>query len=170
MEKDDRSVEDVLSTAKLLQRELQDAGNVPDDPPRFIRAQVEGDLMNYMGDAYRELDDPKLAIAHFRKELTLAEANNFKDMRARALIKLGAAHSARNEHRRAIQAWEQFLPLSTEVEDRLQVHKSIAQSLIELDETNKAVTVGRQLVAEAEHAKLTDWVVEGRVIVGKALA
>jgi tetratricopeptide (TPR) repeat protein len=167
---EDRSLEDALSTAKLLQRELQDAESVPDEPPRFIRARLEGDLMGYMGDVYSELEDHKLAIAHHRKELSIAEANSFTDMRLRALRKLGVAHAARAEHRRAVASWDAYLAVVKNTEERAQALKNQSLSFVELGETQKAVETSRLIVAEADKAHLKEWSIEGRVLVGKALA
>uniref|UniRef100_H2Z3S7 Outer dynein arm-docking complex subunit 4 n=1 Tax=Ciona savignyi TaxID=51511 RepID=H2Z3S7_CIOSA len=155
---------DSLSLAVSTLRMVNRLGDheIPNKP------DVVANLHSCIGNAHLELGQTDEALDHHQKDLEISEKHNFQDARSRALDNLGRVYARVGKFQKAIDCWQEKLPLSKSAVERTWLFHEIGRCHLELGESEKARDFGQKSLKEAKDAEDDVWQLNAGVLTAQA--
>nr|XP_002129888.1 tetratricopeptide repeat protein 25 isoform X2 [Ciona intestinalis] len=149
-----------VATLRTVNR-LSDS-EIPNKP------DVVANLHSCIGNAHLELGQTDEALDHHQKDLEISEKHNFQDARSRALDNLGRVYARVGKFQKAIDCWQEKLPLSKSAVERTWLFHEIGRCHLELGESEKARDFGLKSLQEAKEAEDDVWQLNAGVLTAQA--
>ena len=137
---------------------------------RLGNREDEGMVLGNLGNAYRQLGEPKRAIEYYEQVLAIARETGDRRSEGNALGNLGTAYLQLGEPKRAIEYYEQRSPIARETGDRRGEGNALWNRALAFDELGRrqeaisgaqtALAIFEQIEdpnAEMVRRKLADW-------------
>ncbi|KAK2150784.1 hypothetical protein LSH36_389g01003 [Paralvinella palmiformis] len=134
------------------------------------KQEVIAGLQSLMGNAYIELGELDKALHHHNIDLEMAKKNKLKEANSRALDNLGRVYARSGEYAKAIDVWEQKLPLTKEPLEATWLYHEMGRCYLEMGQHEKAKEFGEKSSDKASQAKDMMWQLNATVLVAQAEA
>uniref|UniRef100_A0A3Q2PDP8 Outer dynein arm-docking complex subunit 4 n=1 Tax=Fundulus heteroclitus TaxID=8078 RepID=A0A3Q2PDP8_FUNHE len=125
-------------------------------------------LHSCIGNASFDLGDMDKALQQHHKDLELAKQCTFLEATSRALGNIGRTHAETGQFAKALEFWEEKIPLVHEGLEKVWLLHDIGCCQLELGRAEKARDYGLRSVAAAEEMFDDTWQLRARVLLGHA--
>ncbi|XP_063041806.1 outer dynein arm-docking complex subunit 4 [Engraulis encrasicolus] len=132
------------------------------------KAEVLGNLHSLIGNALIDLGDMDKALVHHYKDLELAKQSNQLDPKSRALDNIGRVYARIGNFQKAIEAWEEKVPLVQDGLESAWLFHEIGRCYLELKQHEKAQEYGTQSLNAATNICDDKWQLNANVLIAQA--
>ncbi|XP_013421204.1 tetratricopeptide repeat protein 25 isoform X2 [Lingula anatina] len=158
--------EESLKLSKKLLKSLDhmsdsDVKNKPD---------ILANIHSCTGNAYLELNQYPQALEHHQKDYDLAEEHELPEAKSRAMDNLGRVYARMGEFQKAIDIWEQKLPLSSSPLESTWLNHEVGRCLLELGKNKEAKDYGEKSLADAKECDDGIWQLNASVLIAQSEA
>ncbi|KAF6032938.1 TTC25 [Bugula neritina] len=131
--------------------------------------EITANLYSCIGNAYLELGNYKKALVNHNKDLDIANENELADAKSRALDNLGRVHARSGEFAKAIEVWEDKLPMSKSALESTWLYHEIGRCYLESGRFEVARGYGEKALEAAYEAEDEEWKLHAGVLVSQSL-
>ncbi|XP_042562392.1 outer dynein arm-docking complex subunit 4 isoform X1 [Clupea harengus] len=132
------------------------------------KKEVLGNLHSCIGNAHMDLEDMDQALDHHHKDLELAKQSNRLDLKSRALDNIGRVYARIGNFQKAIEVWEEKVPLVQDGLERTWLFHEIGRCYLELKQHDKAQNYGSQSLTAANEISDEKWQLNANVLIAQA--
>lgn len=130
--------------------------------------EVIANLHSFLGNAYLEMMCYTKAIRHHRLDHELGKKYKITAAVSRSLDNIGRAHARNKEYAKAIEVWEQKLPLSRSTIESTWLYHEIGRCYLECGEFSKAQEFGEMAIKTSGEINDAMWQLQAHVLVAQA--
>ncbi|KAK2191054.1 hypothetical protein NP493_60g01047 [Ridgeia piscesae] len=152
---------------KLAKRTLKTVENWSDDDVAN-RAEVVANLHSCIGNAYLELGKNNKALEHYERDFEIAKQKNLSEAKSRALDNLGRVYARMKKFQKAIDVWEEKLPMSSTPLESTWLYHEIGRCYLEIDKFEEAKDFGERSKKSAMEAEDEVWQLNASVLIAQA--
>lgn len=153
-----------LKQAKRVLREVEKwSDNDVSDRPALVAS-----LHSCLGNAYLELADYNQAIEHHNVDKEIATEQDLDDAKGRALDNLGRVYARMGKYDKAVEVWEEKVPMSKTALESTWLFHEIGRCYLETGKHDQARDYGERSLAAAEEASDDIWQLNASVLVAQA--
>ncbi|XP_008504008.2 tetratricopeptide repeat protein 25 isoform X1 [Calypte anna] len=156
--------EESCKKAKRLLRTIQEWSD--EDVPN--KNELIGNLHSCIGNAQLEMGQVEAALKSHRTDLEVARQNNLPDAVSRALENIGRVHARTGKFQKAIDAWEEKIPLAKSSLEKTWLFHEIGQCYLELNRAEEARYCGQKSLQTADEEGNVKWQYRAIVLVAQA--
>ncbi|ELU16005.1 hypothetical protein CAPTEDRAFT_154109 [Capitella teleta] len=156
--------EDSLKQAKKVLKEIEKWS----DDDISNRSEVVANLHSCIGNAYLELEEYSFALSHHNKDNEIATQKDLSDAKSRALDNLGRVHARMGNFEKAIEVWEEKLPMSKSSLESTWLYHEIGRCYLEMSDNQKAKDYGEKSLSAAEEASDDVWQLNACVLIAQS--
>ncbi|XP_028675435.2 outer dynein arm-docking complex subunit 4 [Erpetoichthys calabaricus] len=132
------------------------------------KQEVIGNLYSCIGNAQIEMGDMDGALQSHEKDLEIAKQNNLMDAKSRALDNIGRVYARIGKFPRAIEVWEEKIPLTKSSLEKTWLFHEIGRCYLELNQNVKARSYGEKSLAFALEADNIEWQLHANVLMAQS--
>lgn len=132
------------------------------------KPELIASLHSSIGNAYLELGKINQAMDHHEKDLDIAREYNLEDARSRALDNLGRVFARKGDFEKAIETWQEKVPLSKSPLESTWLYHEIGRCYLELDKYADARDYGEKSLQAAKEADDEGWQLHASVLVAQS--
>ncbi|XP_062389276.1 outer dynein arm-docking complex subunit 4 isoform X2 [Sardina pilchardus] len=132
------------------------------------KREILGNLHSCIGNALMDLGDMEKALDHHHKDLELATQSNCLDPKSRALDNIGRVYARIGNFQKAIEVWEEKVPLVQDGQERAWLFHEIGRCSLELKLHDKARNYGSQSLTAANEISDEKWQMNANVLIAQA--
>jgi len=132
------------------------------------KEDVVANLHSCIGNAHLEMGNLELALQHHQEDFEISKDLQFLDAKSRALDNLGRVHARAGNFQKAINCWEEKLPLSRSALESTWLYHEIGRCYLELNDCEKAMDNGKTSLDEATKANDEVWKLNASVLIAQA--
>ncbi|KAL2101685.1 hypothetical protein ACEWY4_003446 [Coilia grayii] len=132
------------------------------------KREVLGNLHSCIGNALIDLGDMDKALTHHYKDLELATRSNQIDPKSRALDNIGRVYARIGNFQKAVDAWEEKVPLVQDGLERAWLFHEIGRCYLELKQHDKAQQYGSKSLTAANEIGDEKWQLNANVLIAQA--
>ncbi|XP_041942598.1 outer dynein arm-docking complex subunit 4 isoform X1 [Alosa sapidissima] len=132
------------------------------------KREILGNLHSCIGNALMDLGDMEKALDHHHKDLELATQSNCLDPKSRALDNIGRVYARIGNFQKAIEIWEEKVPLVQDGQERAWLFHEIGRCYLELKLHDKARNYGSQSLTAANEISDEKWQMNANVLIAQA--
>ncbi|XP_067928491.1 outer dynein arm-docking complex subunit 4-like [Watersipora subatra] len=131
--------------------------------------EITASLYSCIGNAYLEMGNYKRALVNHNKDLDLANENDLTEAKSRALDNLGRVHARSGEFAKAIEVWEDKVPMSKSALESTWLFHEIGRCYLESGRFDVARGYGERALEAAHEAHDDEWKLHAGVLIAQAL-
>nr|CAB3267330.1 tetratricopeptide repeat protein 25 [Phallusia mammillata] len=132
------------------------------------KADIVANLYSCIGNAYLELGQTEEALEYHQKDLDISQKHNFQDAKSRALDNLGRVYARVGKFQKAIDCWQEKIPLSKSAVESTWLFHEIGRCHLELGESARAKEFGEKSLSEAKKAEDDVWQLNAGVLIAQS--
>ncbi|XP_053708345.1 outer dynein arm-docking complex subunit 4 [Synchiropus splendidus] len=132
------------------------------------KKEALGNLHSSIGNALMELGNMDKALGHHQEDLELAKQCNLPEAMSRALDNIARIYTQTGQYERAIDVWEEKLPLVTADLEQTWLLHEIGRCHLELNHYDEARDYGIQSAAAADQTDDVKWKMNANVLVAQS--
>lgn len=132
------------------------------------RQEVVANLHSSIGNAHLELGHHEEAMDHHTKDLEIAKQHELEEAQSRALDNLGRVYARTGKFEKAIEVWEEKVPMSSSPLETTWLCHEIGRCYLELDDCDKAKSYGERSLAAAQEADDLVWQLNSSVLIAQS--
>jgi len=137
-----------------------------DDIPN--RQEVVANLHSSIGNAHLEMGQHAKALEHHNKDLEIAKQHEIEDARSRALDNLGRVHARTGNFEKAIEVWDEKLPMSQSPLETTWLCHEIGRCHLEMARSQQAFEYGEKSLTAAKEADDQLWQLNASVLIAQS--
>ncbi|XP_021361943.1 tetratricopeptide repeat protein 25-like [Mizuhopecten yessoensis] len=152
---------------KKAQRCLSTVENFTEDQvPNKL--EVIANLHSCIGNAYLEMGQFDKALEHHQLDYNMGDAHNLEEAKSRGLDNLGRVNARHGNYQKAIDVWEQKLPISKSALESTWLYHEIGRCYLEINKFEKARDYGEKSLTAAEEAEDPMWQLQATVLIAQS--
>lgn len=152
---------------KKAQRCLSTVENFTEDQvPNKL--EVIANLHSCIGNAYLEMGQFDKALEHHQIDYNMGDAHDLEEAKSRGLDNLGRVNARHGHYQKAIDVWEQKLPMSKSALESTWLYHEIGRCYLELNKFEKARSYGEKSLTAAEEAEDPMWQLQATVLIAQS--
>uniref|UniRef100_A0A3B4DE83 Outer dynein arm-docking complex subunit 4 n=1 Tax=Pygocentrus nattereri TaxID=42514 RepID=A0A3B4DE83_PYGNA len=132
------------------------------------KSEVLGNLYSCIGNALMDLGDMDKALDNHLKDLELAQQSKLVDSKSRALDNIGRVYARIGKFQRAIEVWEEKVPLAQGGLEKAWLFHEIGRCYLELKRHMEARDYGTRSLSAADDISDENWQLNASVLVAQA--
>ncbi|KAK3082593.1 hypothetical protein FSP39_000037 [Pinctada imbricata] len=132
------------------------------------KAELLANIHSQIGNAYLELGKYSLSLEHHEEDLRIANSFSLEDAKSRALDNLGRVYARKGNFEKAIEVWEEKLPMSKSPLESTWLYHEIGRCYLELNKYQDARDFGEKSLAAARDAEDDGWQLHASVLVAQS--
>ncbi|KAL1277995.1 hypothetical protein QQF64_024668 [Cirrhinus molitorella] len=132
------------------------------------KTEVLGNLHSCIGNALMDLGNIDKALHHHEKDLELAKKGDLTDSKSRALDNIGRVYARIGKFQRAIEVWEEKLPLACGGLEKAWLFHEIGRCYLELKRYGEARDYGSRSLMAADDISDEKWQLNASVLMAQA--
>lgn len=132
------------------------------------RAEIMATLYSSIGNAYLEMNNFNRAMEYHERDLELAKEHDLEDARSRALDNLGRVYARKGSFQKAIEVWNEKIPMSKSPLESAWLFHEIGRCHLELAQYVDAKDNGRKALEAAKEAEDDTWKLHASVLVAQS--
>ncbi|XP_033733348.1 tetratricopeptide repeat protein 25-like [Pecten maximus] len=152
---------------KKAQRCLSTVENFTEDQvPNKL--EVIANLHSCIGNAYLEMGQFDKALEHHQIDYNMGDTHDLEEAKSRGLDNLGRVNARHGNYQKAIDVWEQKLPMSKSALESTWLYHEIGRCYLELNKFDKARNYGEKSLTAAEEADDPMWQLQATVLIAQS--
>nr|XP_022322329.1 tetratricopeptide repeat protein 25-like isoform X8 [Crassostrea virginica] len=164
---DDQSKERYEESLQKAKKTLKTVENMNEDQLQN-KAEILANIHSQIGNAYLELGKYNESLKHHEEDLKISKENDLEDARSRALDNLGRVHARKGNFDKAIEVWEEKLPMSKSPLESTWLYHEIGRCYLELQRYQDARDFGEKAIQAAKEAEDDGWQLHASVLVAQS--
>ncbi|EDV21041.1 uncharacterized protein TRIADDRAFT_30804 [Trichoplax adhaerens] len=132
------------------------------------KMEVIANLHSCIGNAMFDQGNMDGALVHHRKDLEIGKKNEIQEAIGRALDNMGRVYARKGEFAKAIDFWEEKLPMKQTPLESTWLYHEIGRCHLELEHYVEARRYGEKSLANAEEAQDNEWQLNACVLIAQA--
>ncbi|NXI03272.1 TTC25 protein, partial [Pachycephala philippinensis] len=158
------SAEESCRKAERLLRKMQ--GWTEEEVPN--KNELIGNLHSSIGNAHLAMGQMEASLQSHKMDLDFAKKNGVTDAVSRALDNIGHVYARMGRFQKAINAWEEKIPLAQSSLEKAWLFHEIGRCYLELDKAEAAQDYGQKSLQSADEEGDVEWQLHATVLVAQA--
>ncbi|NXX13272.1 TTC25 protein, partial [Podargus strigoides] len=130
--------------------------------------ELIGKLHSCIGNAQLEMGQMEAALRSHKTDLKFARQNSLPEAASRALDNIGRVYARTGRFQRAIDTWEEKIPMAKSSLEKTWLFHEIGQCYLELSKAEAAQNYGQKALQTAEEEGDVEWQLHTTVLVAQA--
>ncbi|XP_062614023.1 outer dynein arm-docking complex subunit 4-like isoform X9 [Saccostrea cucullata] len=164
---DDQSKERYEESLQKAKKTLKTVENMSEDQLQN-KAEILANIHSQIGNAYLELGKYNESLKHHEEDLRLAKENDLEDACSRALDNLGRVYARKGNYEKAIEVWQEKLPMSKSPLESTWLYHEIGRCYLELQKCQDSRDFGEKAIQAAKEAEDDGWQLHASVLVAQS--
>ncbi|XP_061189173.1 outer dynein arm-docking complex subunit 4-like isoform X5 [Saccostrea echinata] len=164
---DDQSKERYEESLQKAKKTLKTVENMSEDQLQN-KAEILANIHSQIGNAYLELGKYNESLKHHEEDLRLAKENDLEDASSRALDNLGRVYARKGNYEKAIEVWQEKLPMSKSPLESTWLYHEIGRCYLELQKCQDSRDFGEKAIQAAKEAEDDGWQLHASVLVAQS--